>query len=237
VTTTLRVSGRATCSTCRGTGSRPGTAPIRCATCQGRGQTLSDQGPFSFTEPCRACGGSGQQITDPCPTCSGSGTEHRPREIRARIPAGVKDGARIRLKGKGEAGTNGGPAGDLFVRVNVTPHAVFGRRGDHLTLVVPVTFAEAAMGTRLRVPTLDGDTVTLKVPAGTESGRTFRVRGRGIPTGGSGRGDLLVTVEVAVPRKLTRTQRKLLDDFAATEDPEGLRAHLLAEGAEGHVAS
>jgi molecular chaperone DnaJ len=224
VTTTLRVSGRATCATCRGTGAKPGTLPVACATCGGRGHVLTDQGPFSFSEPCPTCGGRGQQVTDPCPTCRGSGVENRPREIRARIPAGVKDGARIRLKGKGEAGDEGAPPGDLFVRVHVEPHELFGRRGDHLTITVPVTFGEAALGTKLQVPTLDGP-VTLKIPAGTESGRTFRVRGRGVPTARGGYGDLLVTVEVAVPRKLTRTQRKLLEDFAATDDAD-VRAHL-----------
>jgi molecular chaperone DnaJ len=230
VTTTLRVSGGAKCTTCSGTGAKPGTAPVTCATCSGRGQILSDQGPFSFAEPCPVCGGRGQQITDPCTTCRGSGVEHRAREIRARIPAGVKDGARIRLKGKGEAGVSGGPAGDLYVRVHVQPHEVFGRRGDHLTISVPVTFAEAALGTKLTVPVLDGDPVTLRVPAGTENGRTFRVRGKGAPHPTGGHGDLLVTLEIAVPRKLSRTQRKLLEDFAATDDSD-VRAHLRAEGA------
>jgi molecular chaperone DnaJ len=225
VTTTMRVSGRrATCSTCMGTGARPGTSPIACPTCGGRGQILSDQGMFSFAEPCVACGGTGTQIPDPCPTCHGSGAESRTRSIRARIPAGVKDGARIRLAGKGEAGLNGGPAGDLFVRVHVTPHQLFGRRGDHLTVTVPVTFAEAALGTRLTVPTLE-EPVTLKVPAGTPSGKTFRVRGKGVAGKGGRRGDLLVTIDVAVPRKLSRTQRKLLTDFAATDDSD-VRSHL-----------
>jgi molecular chaperone DnaJ len=235
VTTTLRVSGPATCSTCGGSGARPGTVPVVCQTCQGSGQVLSDQGMFSFAEPCFACGGRGRVITDPCPTCAGSGAETRVREIRARIPAGVRDGARIRLPGKGRPGLSGGPAGDLFVRVHVEPHPVFGRKGDHLTVRVPITFAEAASGTKLTVPTLDG-VVTLKVPAGTESGRTFRVKGRGVPASGGRTGDLLVTVEIAVPRKLTRTQRKLLDEFAATEDPAALRAHLGgARAAEGAV--
>lgn len=234
VTTTLRVAGRAPCSVCGGSGSRPGTTPISCPTCGGRGQIISDQGPFSFAEPCTSCGGSGRQIQDPCPNCRGSGAEHRSRQVRARIPAGVKDGARIRLKGKGEAGTNGGPAGDLYVRVHVEPHAVFGRRADNLLLRVPVTFAEAALGTRLTVPTLD-EPVTLKVPAGTESGKTFRVRGRGTPKAGGGHGDLLVTVDVVVPRKLTRTQRKLLEDFAATDDSD-VRAHLRVPDVEAGSA-
>lgn len=226
VTTTLRVAGRAPCSTCGGSGAKPGTSPVTCTSCQGRGQILSDQGLFSFAEPCYTCGGSGRQITDPCGTCGGSGAEQRNREVRARIPAGVTDGAVIRLKGQGEAGGQGGPAGDLYVRVHVEPDELFGRRGDHLTVRVPITYPEAALGTKLKVPTPDGEPVTLKIPAGTESGKTFRVKGRGAPAARGRRGDLLVTVEIAVPRKLTRTQRKLLEDYAATEDGDSLRAHL-----------
>ena len=224
VTTTLRVTGQASCSTCFGSGAKPGTSPTTCPTCGGRGSISRDQGLFGFSEPCPACGGRGQQISDPCPTCRGSGVEQRVRDIRARIPAGVRDGARIRLKGKGEAGANGGPAGDLYVRVHVEEDPLFGRSGDNLTLRVPITFSEAALGTKLRVPTLE-EPVTLKIPAGTESGRTFRVKGRGAPKPGGGRGDLLVTVDVAVPRKLNRTQRKLLEEFAETEEPS-IREHL-----------
>lgn len=223
VTTTLRVAGRAPCSVCKGSGAKPGTSPIPCPTCGGNGVVSNNQGLFSFSEPCAACGGSGRQIPDPCTNCGGSGAETRTREIRTRIPAGVKDGARIRLKGKGEAGLNGGPAGDLFVNVHVEPHDLFGRKGANLTLRVPITFAEAALGAKITVPTLDGP-VTLKVPAGTESGRTFRVKGHGTPSG-TGKGDLLVTVDIAVPRKLTRTQRKMLEDYAATEG-DGVRADL-----------
>lgn len=235
VTTTLRISGRAPCSVCGGNGAAPGTSPVPCPTCGGSGAIAHDQGMFSFSEPCPTCGGSGRRIPNPCPNCHGSGAESRAREIKARVPAGVKDGARIRLKGKGEPGLGGGPAGDLFVNVHVQAHDVFGRRGEHLTLRVPITFSEAALGTKLTVPTLDGP-VTLKVPAGTESGRTFRVRGRGAPAqaaatgrGGTARGDLLVTVDVAVPRKLSKAQRKLLEDFAATED-DSLRDHLHPAG-------
>jgi len=224
VTTTLRVAGRAACTTCAGSGAKPGTAPQTCSVCAGAGVITSNQGMFGFSEPCGNCGGSGRTISDPCPTCSGSGTQTRTREVRTRIPAGVRNGARIRLKGKGEAGSYGGPAGDLYVNVHVEPHELFGQRGDHITVRVPVTFGEAALGTKLTVPTLD-EPVTVKVPAGTESGKTFRVRGKGAPKAGGGRGDLLVTVDVAVPRKLTRTQRKLLQDFAATDDPEVLRQH------------
>ncbi len=226
VTVTLRLSGQAVCSTCRGSGARPGTAPVTCATCQGNGVVTDNQGLFGLSQPCPTCGGRGVRITDPCPTCHGSGVESRPRTIHARIPAGVKDGATVRLKGKGEPGRNGGPPGDLFVRVHVDPHPIFGRSGDHLTLVLPVSFAEAALGARVKVPTLE-EPVTVKIPAGTESGTTLRIRGRGAPKAGGGRGDLLVTVQVAVPRKLTKTQRKLLEDFAAT-DHSGIRDHLEA---------
>jgi molecular chaperone DnaJ len=231
VTTTLRVAGRATCASCRGSGARPGTAPVTCQTCGGAGTIMRDQGMFGFSEPCPACGGRGVQITDPCPACQGSGTEVRTRQVRARIPAGVRDGARIRLKGKGEAGQHGGPAGDLFVRVHVEPHPLFGRRGDHLTITVPVTFPEAALGAKLAVPTLD-EPVTVKIPPGTESGKTLRVKGRGAPKPGGGRGDLLVTVQVAVPRKLSRAQRKLLEEYAQTDNGT-VRGHLDAALREG----
>ncbi|CAN5305290.1 molecular chaperone DnaJ [soil metagenome] len=224
VTTTLRVAGRAACGTCMGSGARPGTRPVTCPVCRGTGSVVSDQGLFSFSEPCRACAGTGRQIPDPCPTCGGSGTQVRDREIRARIPAGVRDGARIRLKGKGEAGANGAPPGDLYVNVHVEPHPLFGRRGDDLLVTVPITFSEATLGARVKVPTLD-EPVTVKVPAGTSSGRTFRVRGRGAPKRGGGRGDLLVTVEIAVPRRLSRSQRRILEDFAAG-DETAVREHL-----------
>ena len=225
VTTTLRVYGRGACSTCAGTGARPGTSPVTCTTCGGTGSIAQNQGMFSFSETCPTCGGTGKTIPDPCPTCEGSGTELRSREIRARIPAGVKDGARIRLKGKGEPGRNGAPPGDLIVNVSVTPHELFERRGSDLHLRVPVTFAEAALGTRITIPTPDGP-VTLKVPPGSEPGRMLRVRGRGAPKSGGKRGDLIVTLDLKVPQKLTRTQRKMVEDFGATEDPEDLRAHM-----------
>lgn len=207
VTTTLRVSGQAPCHTCNGSGAAPGTSPITCPACNGSGVVASNQGLFSFSEPCSACGGSGRQIPTPCPTCRGSGAEIRPRDIRARIPAGVRDGARIRLSGRGEAGSYGGPSGDLFVTVQVQPHPLFGRRGDHLTLTVPITFAEAALGAQITVPTLD-EPVTLRVPPGTESGRTFRVKGKGVKGG-----DLRVTVDVAVPAALTDEQRHLVEQL------------------------
>ncbi|MGY1726087.1 molecular chaperone DnaJ [Geodermatophilus sp. SYSU D01062] len=201
VTVPLRMQSPGTCPTCAGSGARPGTAPHTCEVCGGAGVTSRSQGAFAFSEPCRNCRGTGQVVDDPCPTCQGDGVTTQTRTITVRIPAGVKDGQRIRLAGKGAPGRRGGPAGDLFVVVHVSEHELFGRKGDDVTITVPVTFPEAVLGTTLTVPTLDGN-VTLKVPAGTASGRTLRVRGRGVP--GRGRtGDLLVTVEVAVPQRLS----------------------------------
>ncbi len=201
VTVPLRMQSPGTCPTCIGTGAKPGTSPHTCPICQGAGVTSRSQGAFAFSEPCRNCRGTGQVVDDPCPTCGGNGITTQTRTITVRIPAGVKDGQRIRLAGKGAPGRRGGTAGDLFVVVHVSEHDLFGRKGDDLTLTVPITFVEASLGTTLTVPTLDGN-VSLKVPAGTSSGRTLRVRGRGIK--GKGRsGDLLVTLEVAVPVKLT----------------------------------
>ena len=203
VTVPLRMQSPGTCPTCHGSGARPGTSPHTCPVCQGAGVTSRSQGAFAFSEPCRNCRGTGQVVDDPCPTCAGNGVTSQTRTITVRIPAGVKDGQRIRLAGKGAPGRRGGPAGDLFVVVHVSDHELFGRKGDDLTLTVPITFAEATLGATLTVPTLDGN-VTLKVPPGTASGQTLRVRGRGVP--GKGRaGDLLVTVEVAVPKRLTPT--------------------------------
>jgi molecular chaperone DnaJ len=179
-----------------------------------------NQGLFSFSRACPRCGGRGAVVESPCPTCRGTGLERRPRQVKVRIPAGVDDGQRIRLKGRGGAGRNGAPAGDLYVTVHVTPHALFRRKGRDLQLTVPVTFPEAALGGEIKVPTLDAGPVTLRVPAGTRSGRTFRVRGRGVPQG-KGAGDLLVTVDVAVPSKLSAAERDAVEALAeaATEDP------------------
>jgi molecular chaperone DnaJ len=225
VTVPLRMQSPGTCPTCSGTGARPGTSPHTCPVCGGAGVTSSSQGAFAFSEPCRNCRGTGQVIDDPCPTCAGSGITNQTRTITVRIPAGVKDGQRIRLAGKGAPGRRGGPAGDLFVVVHVADHALFGRRDNDLTLTVPITFAEASLGTTLTVPTLDGN-VSLKVPAGTASGRTLRVRGRGVP--GKGRaGDLLVTVEVAVPQRLTPGAREVVEKLAS-ELPDDPRPEITA---------
>jgi len=224
----LQLRGPAPCHTCHGSGAKPGTLPRPCPTCNGRGTVTRDQGLFGLSSPCPTCQGRGSVIDDPCPTCKGRGSEIRTRELRVRIPVGVSDGATIRLKGQGEPGQAGAPAGDLIVKVHVTPHPLFGRSGQDLTITVPVTFAEAALGTELKVPTLDGP-ITLKVPPGTQNGRTFRVRGRGVP--GAGRkhaGDLLVSLEVAVPEKLSRKERELLREFASLSEISP-RTHLGVE--------
>ncbi len=214
VTTSVNVTTDVRCHTCSGSGSAPGTRPDRCPRCGGSGTLQDDQGLFSLSQICPQCGGRGTIVTHPCPTCSGSGVEHRNRSVKVRVPAGVEDGQRIRVKGRGAAGRGNAPAGDLYVIVRVGSHGVFGRRGRNLTLTVPVSFAEAALGTTLTVPTL-ADPVTLKVPAGTPSGRTFRVKGRGVPAGRkSATGDLLVTVEVAVPGELTDEQRTAVEALA-----------------------
>jgi molecular chaperone DnaJ len=213
VETSVNLTADAACHTCGGSGAKPGTTPRVCAVCGGRGVTDENQGFFSFSSPCQACRGQGFLVDDPCPTCRGSGTERRSRQIKVRIPAGVKDGQRIRLAGRGGPGRNGGPAGDLYVVVRVAPHPLFGRKGDDLTVSVPITFPEAALGAEIAVPTLDGGPVTIKVPSGTRSGRTFRVKGKGIATAKRS-GDLLVTVEVAVPSKLSKEERRAIEALA-----------------------
>ncbi len=223
VTTTVNVTTEASCSTCSGTGAAPGTSPTVCSRCGGRGVTSDNQGLFSFSRACPQCGGRGMTVETPCPTCRGTGIEKRPRQVKVRIPAGVDDGQRIRVKSRGAPGRGGGPPGDLWVTVRVAAHKVFGRKGRNLTLTVPITFAEAALGAEITVPTLDG-TVVLRVPPGTRSGRTFRVKGRGVADD-KGAGDLLVTVEVAVPTKLSAAEREAIEALA-TASTDSPRTHL-----------
>ena len=223
VETTVNVTSDAACTTCGGTGAAPGTSPVICSTCGGRGVRDENQGLFSFSQPCRDCTGTGMRVETPCKDCRGSGIVHRPRQVKVRIPPGVLDGQRIRLKGRGAAGANGGPSGDLYVTVRVGGHRLFGRKGRDLTLTVPVTFPEAVLGAAVKVPTLDAP-VTLRIPAGTPTGKTFRVRGRGAPVSG-GFGDLLVTVEVVIPSPLTDEQRAAVEALAAAI-PESPRKHL-----------
>ena len=227
-TVPVKITGPAPCSTCRGTGAAPGTGPSTCPQCGGDGTVSVNQGFFQMAQPCPRCHGAGRIVEHPCPTCSGSGVERRTRRFTVGIPAGVKDGARIKLAGRGEPGQRGAPAGDLYVRVKVGDHQVFGRRGDDLTLELPVTYPEAALGAQVPVPTLNGP-VTLKVPAGTPDGKTFRVRGRGAPKKGGGQGDLLATVRVDVPRKLSRREKELLKELRDTT-ASNPRSHLGVEG-------
>ena len=224
VTTAVHLTSEAACSRCDGVGAEPGSTPLVCSNCGGRGVLDENQGFFSFSQPCPTCGGRGVTIDDPCANCRGSGVEHRPREIKVRVPEGVREGQRIRLKGRGGPGRNGGPPGDLHVTVRVGTHPIFSRKDDDLTITVPVTFAEAALGAEVAVPTLAGDPVTIRIPPGTRSGKVFRLSGRGV-TRGSKTGSLLVTVEVAVPAKLSAEERKAIEALASvsTESP---RDHL-----------
>lgn len=226
-TVSLRLTSSAACTACSGTGAKAGTTPRVCPTCEGTGAASRNLGNFAFSEPCRDCKGRGLLVDDPCPVCEGSGRAKSTRTIQARIPAGVADGQRVKLKAKGAPGENGGPAGDLYIQTHVKPHAVFGRSGDNLTITVPVTFTEAALGAEIKVPTLKSMPVTLRIPAGTPNGRTFRVRGRGVTRKDGTKGDLLASVEVVVPKTLDDKSRELLSEFntaAAGEDP---RAELI----------
>ncbi|WP_406673759.1 molecular chaperone DnaJ [Nonomuraea sp. N2-4H] len=226
-TVSLRLTSSAACTACSGTGAKAGTTPRVCPTCEGTGAASRNLGSFAFSEPCRDCKGRGLIVDDPCPVCDGSGRAKSTRTIQARIPAGVADGQRVKLKGKGAPGENGGPAGDLYIQTHVKPHAVFGRTGDNLTVTVPVTFTEAALGAEIKVPILNGMPVTLRIPAGTPNGRTFRIRGRGVRRKDGTRGDLLATVEVLVPKTLDDKSRELLSEFANATAGEDPRAELI----------
>lgn len=233
-TVPLTISGPGTCTLCGGSGAKPGTSVHTCPTCGGSGHVTRNQGGFGFSEPCRDCRGTGRVPDSPCPECSGSGVSNQTRTITVRVPAGVKPGAKLRLAGKGQPGVGGGPAGDLFVTVHVGKHPLFGRHGNNLTITLPVSFAEAALGATVRVPTLDG-AVSVKIAPGTPSGQTLRVRGRGVPAK-SGTGDLMVTVEVAVPAKLSSAAKEALEAYAAAQ-PDDPRPHItaaLAASKESH---
>ena len=201
------------CETCSGSGAKPGTKPVTCKTCEGAGQVRMAQGFFSIQQTCPTCRGSGQQIEQPCGTCQGRGRVQKSKTLAVKVPAGVDNGDRIRLTGEGEAGQNGGPPGDLYVEIRIQPHDIFERDGADLSCGIPVNFAVAALGGSVQVPTLDGE-VTLKIPAETQSGRVFRLRGKGVrPVRGSGPGDLFCRVEVETPVNLTAEQKRLLEAF------------------------
>lgn len=224
ITVPLTVTGRSACPTCKGSGARPGTLPKTCPSCGGRGSVSQNQGPFAFSRPCPACGGRGTVIEDPCQTCRGAGAVEMPRNIKVKIPAGIKDGGRVRFPGKGEAGPPGGAPGDLYVNVHVQPHKYFRRKDGNILLDLPVTFPEAALGTTVEVPTVNGK-VKLKIPAGTEDGRKFRLRGKGAPKPkGKGHGDMIVTARIAVPKKMTAKEKELVRKLQEMEK-EDPRAH------------
>ncbi len=224
----VTVPKQSTCKTCSGTGARPGTMPVTCPRCHGRGIDSESQGFFSISQPCPLCGGSGQVIEDPCPTCSGSGLTLQRKRYRVRIPAGVRDGSRIRVKGKGEDGPRGAPPGDLYVVTRVVSSPVFRQRKDgNLEVRLPITVPEAIAGATVEVPTLNGSK-RIRVPAGTQHGSVQRLRGEGPPkAGGSRRGDILYRLEVEMPRELTAEQRRALDGFAEAIDDHDPRADLL----------
>ena len=227
VETTLPVSLETACRECGGSGAKPGTAPVVCPECKGRGVKAESQGLFALSTPCPRCRGNGTVIEDPCPRCRGTGRERRTKRYTVKIPAGVRDGTRIKLKGKGEAGYGGAPAGDLHVVTHVAPSPIYQRRGADLVVDVPVTYPEAALGATVDVPTPEGP-VSLKIPAGSQDGKLLRIRGRGVPKlGGSGRGDVLARVRLSVPKKLTKKEREALEELrkVSRDDPrEGLFA-------------
>ncbi|WP_022965155.1 molecular chaperone DnaJ [Denitrificimonas caeni] len=215
-TVSIRVPTLADCKTCKGSGAKKGTSPVTCTTCNGMGQVRMQQGFFAVQQTCPRCHGSGKMVTDPCGDCHGQGRVEEEKTLSVKVPAGVDTGDRIRLSGEGEAGTLGGPSGDLYVVVNVRPHAIFQRDGRDLYCEVPISFADAALGGELEVPTLNGR-VKLKIPEGTQTNKLFRLRGKGVtPVRGGGVGDLMCRVAVETPVKLDKRQRELLEEFRAS---------------------
>lgn len=232
ITVPLRLTSEAACPTCRGTGAKAGTVPRVCPNCEGTGQESRNMGGFSISEPCHECHGRGLVVDDPCPTCLGSGRAQSTRTIQARIPAGVADGQRIRLTGKGAPGENGGPQGDLYVTIKVAKHPVFGRSGDNLTVSVPVTYPELALGANITVPVHKGLPVTLKVPAGTRNGAKLRVRGKGATRRDGTKGDLIVTVDLMVPNGLTDDAREALEQLRKSDNADEARERLVRQAKE-----
>lgn len=218
--TTIQIPREETCETCKGSGATPGSSPETCPQCKGRGQIRFQQGFLTIARPCHVCHGSGKLITKPCLTCRGIGRTTQERRITVKIPAGIATGQRLRLYGEGEHGGAGGPAGDLYVVVHVQEHPFFHREGDDLYCEVPVNFPTLALGGNLEIPTL-GEPEAVSIPAGTQSGARFKLRGKGMPNvGGRGKGDLYVVVRAAIPKKLTKDQKKLIEQLAMTLEPE-----------------
>lgn len=214
----LLINNYISCETCHGSGAKSKNGIKTCSTCQGRGQVHQSRGFFSMASPCPSCGGAGSVITDPCKTCSGAGRIKEKQRIKVRIPAGIDNGMRLKMSGHGDAGEAGGPPGDLYVYIEVEPHEAFTREGDDVYLEFPLTFPEAALGTKKEVPTPFGDKVRIQVPEGTQNGKLLRVSGKGFPNvHGQGHGDLLIRVLVETPVKLTEKQKELLRSFETLE--------------------
>ena len=219
--TTIQIPRHEGCETCHGSGAAPGSSPTTCPQCRGSGQLRYQQGFFTVARTCGQCRGSGRVIANPCQTCRGAGMVEQLRKLTVKVPAGIATGQRLRLNGEGEAGAQGGPPGDLYVVISVQEHPFFQRDGNDLSCEIPVNFTTLALGGEIKVPAVSGDAQTLKIPDGTATGSVFRLRGKGMPdVAGRGRGDLLVTVQAITPRKLSRDQRKLLEQFAATLPPQ-----------------
>jgi molecular chaperone DnaJ len=231
-TVALRLTGEGPCPTCHGTGAKAGTVPRMCPSCQGTGQSSRNLGSFGMSEVCKECHGRGLVVDDPCPACTGSGRAMSSRTIQARIPAGVADGQRIKLAGKGAPGERGGPAGDLYVRVHVKPHPVFGRSAANLTVTVPVTFAELTLGAEVKVPSHRGAPVTIRIPPGTPNRRTFTVRGKGVRRKDGTTGNMLVTVEVMVPKDLNSKARSAIEELREATAGQDPREDLLERAKE-----
>ncbi len=226
----IRIPTLAECATCHGSGAKPGTQPQTCTTCRGAGQVRISQGPFSIAQTCPRCHGSGKMVAHPCPACSGAGRVKHQKTLSVRIPGGVDEGDRVRLSGEGEAGVNGGPPGDLYVQVHLRPHAVFQRDHDDLHCEMPVSFATAALGGEIEIPTLEGS-AKIQVPAGTQAGKTFRLRGKGIKgVRSQSAGDLMCHVMVETPVNLTERQKELLREFEAVSQRDPGRHNPRAKG-------
>ena len=215
----IKFSTTEKCNTCKGNGSKPGHSPERCTTCGGNGKIRSNQGFFTVQQTCPQCAGSGEEITNPCGDCNGQGNKQTSKKISVTIPKGVDDGTRIRLSGKGEAGSRGGSSGDLYLFINVHSHELFKRSDENLFFEFPISIADAALGTTIEIPTIDGGKAKIKIPDGTQNGKQFRLKGKGMPyMRGSGNGDLYVQVKTEVPISLNKAQKELLEKFREIEN-------------------
>jgi molecular chaperone DnaJ len=219
----LAITNYVTCNTCHGKGAENQASIKKCPRCQGKGQVFEQRGFFSMSMPCPQCHGEGRVITDPCKTCSGQGVVKEKQRVKVHIPAGVDTGMRLKMSGYGDAGPNGGPAGDLYVFITVEPHSIFQREGNDILLDLPISFAEASLGCKKEVPSLYNHTCRITIPEGTQNGKSFRVKGEGFPNvHGQGRGDLIVKMFVETPTKLSLKQKELLEQFQALEGPNNL---------------